>query len=227
MMRDGHRAGPQRDERKGNSMSHTIDFRVLELLCSRLCHDLISPVTAINNGIELMEDDGGDMFDDIRDLLKNSASEGSSKLQYYRLAYGVGGDPDGEVGIGTAADLCAKLVAHEKSDVVWPADRERMVRRLIIKSALNMVLMGIEALPRGGKITVEIGGAGVVVDARGTGARMQDASREALGDIAIEALTPRTIQTYFTRQVVAAAGGRLSADTAEPECVKLIAAIPA
>lgn len=208
-------------------MPHSIDFRVLELLCSRLCHDLISPVTAINNGMELMEDDSGDMFDDIRDLLKNSASEGSSKLQYYRLAYGVGGDPDGEIGIGTAADLCDKLVAHEKSDVVWPADRERMVRRLVIKSAMNMVLMGLEALPRGGRITVEIDGSGVSVEARGTGARIQDASREALGDVAVEALTPRTIQTYFTRQVVAAAGGTLTADTTEAECVKLMAAVPA
>ncbi len=207
-------------------MPHSIDFRVLELLCSRLCHDLISPVTAINNGMELMEDDNGDMFEDIRSLLTNSASEGSSKLQYYRLAYGVGGDPGGEVGIGTAADLCSKLVAHEKSSVEWPKDRERMLPRLAIKAAMNMVLMGIEALPRGGQITVSIDRAGVTVDARGTGARIQDASREALGDIAVDALTPRTIQTYFTRQVVEAAGGRLTADTSAAECVMLNASIP-
>ena len=55
-------------------MPHMIDIRVLELLCSRLCHDLISPVTAINNGMELLADDSGDMFDDVRDLLTSSAS---------------------------------------------------------------------------------------------------------------------------------------------------------
>ena len=67
-------------------MSYQIDFRVLELLCSRICHDLISPVTAINNGMELLENDPGDMLEDIRDLLMNSASEGAGKLQYFRLA---------------------------------------------------------------------------------------------------------------------------------------------
>ena len=67
-------------------MSYMIDIRVLELLCSRICHDLIRPVTAINNGMELLEDDPGDMLDDIRDLLMNSASEGAGKLQYFRLA---------------------------------------------------------------------------------------------------------------------------------------------
>lgn len=206
-------------------MPHMIDIRVLELLCSRICHDLISPVTAINNGMELLEDDPGDMFDDVRGLLTNSASEGSSKLQYYRLAYGVGGDPGGEVGIGTAADLSAMLTRHEKSSVVWPADRERMLPRLVVKSALNMVLMAIEALPRGGEIAVGIDKTGVTVEARGAGARMQEASREALGDIGVDQLTPRTIQTYFTRQVVAAAGGELSADQGVGDTVKLTAKI--
>lgn len=206
-------------------MPHMIDIRVLELLCSRLCHDLISPVTAINNGMELLADDSGDMFDDVRDLLTSSASEGSGKLQYYRLAYGVGGDPGGEIGIGTAADLCAMLARHEKSSVAWPADRERMLPRLVVKSALNMVLMALEALPRGGEITVGIDGSGVTVEARGTGARMQDASRDALGDIDLAELTPRTIQTYFTRQVVAAAGGELVADLGSADRVTLIAKI--
>ncbi|MEX2455224.1 MAG: histidine phosphotransferase family protein [Rhodospirillaceae bacterium] len=208
-------------------MGHTIDLRILELLCSRICHDLISPVTAINNGMELLEDDRGDMLDDIRDLLKNSASEGSDKLQFYRLAYGLGGDPDGEIGIGTAAELSAKLAGHGKSSVVWPADRARMLPRLVVKAAMNMVLIAFEALPRGGEIVVRIDDAGVTVEARGTGARMQDTSRDALGDIGIDALTPRSIQTYFARQVVAAAGGCLSADAPQEDFVKLFAEIPA
>ncbi len=113
-------------------MSYMIDIRVLELLCSRICHDLISPVTAINNGMELLDDDPGDMLEDIRDLLMNSASEGAGKLQYFRLAYGLGGDPDGEIGIGSAADLTVRLEKHEKSSITWPADRERMLPRLVM-----------------------------------------------------------------------------------------------
>jgi histidine phosphotransferase ChpT len=95
-----------------------IDLRVLELLCSRICHDLISLVTAINNGMELLDDDPGDMLNHTRDLLMNRAPEGSGKLKYFRLAYGLGGGPDGETGIGSAADLTIRLEKHEKSSVI-------------------------------------------------------------------------------------------------------------
>lgn len=209
-------------------MSYMIDIRVLELLCSRICHDLISPVTAINNGMELLEDDPGDMLDDIRDLLMNSASEGAGKLQYFRLAYGLGGDPDGEVGIGTAADLTVRLEKHEKSAIVWPTDRERMLPRLVIKSAMNMVLMGIEALPRGGEITVSFDSGGIQVTAIGQGGRIEADNLKTLDPgTSVETVTPRSIQTFYTGQVVAAAGGTLSVDTADADTVKLIVSFAA
>jgi histidine phosphotransferase ChpT len=72
-------------------MEPKIELRVLELLCSRLCHDLISPVMAVNNGIELLADDEGDMGADIRDLLTLSAGSAAARLQFYRIAYGLGG----------------------------------------------------------------------------------------------------------------------------------------
>lgn len=207
-------------------MSHMIDLRVLELLGSRICHDLISPVTAINNGMELLDDDPGDMLNDIRDLLMNSASEGAAKLQYFRMAYGLGGNPDGEVGIGTMADLTAHLDKHLKSAIAWPADREQMVPRLVAKSALNMVLMAVEALPRGGEIAVDLQDGSIVVGARGQGARIEAESlTAATGDVSVDALTPRTIQSYFTREVVTAAGGTLSVEAVEPDFVSFRATI--
>ena len=203
-------------------MAYMIDLRVLELLCSRICHDLISPVTAINNGMELLDDDPGDMLEDIRDLLMNSASEGSGKLQYFRLAYGLGGDPDGETGIGTAADLTVRLEKHEKSSIIWPDDRERMLPRLTIKAAMNMVLMAIEALPRGDRIVVSFENGGIQVLATGRGARIEENSLLALPPgTPVETLTPRSIQTYFTGQVVAAAGGVLTVDTGVSDQVTL------
>lgn len=208
-------------------MSYMIDIRLLELLCSRICHDLISPVTAINNGMELLEDDPGDMIDDIRDLLMNSASEGAGKLQYFRLAYGLGGDPDGEVGIGTAADLTVRLEKHEKPSITWPSDRERMLPRLVIKSAMNMVLMGIEALPRGGEIEVTFDDGGIQVTAGGQGARIEEESLKTLDSgTSVETVTPRSVQTFFTGQVVAAAGGTLRIDGSVADSVKILADIP-
>ena len=204
-------------------MSYMIDIRVLELLCSRICHDLISPVTAINNGMELLDDDPGDMLNDIRDLLMNSASEGAGKLQFFRLAYGLGGDPDGEIGIGSAADLTVRLEKHEKSSITWPTDRERMLPRLVIKSAMNMVLMGVEALPRGGEITVSFDDGGIQVVAAGQGGRIEEDSLKTLDPgTSVETVTPRSIQTFFTAQVVAAAGGTLMVDTSVADTVKLI-----
>ena len=195
-------------------MSYQIDFRVLELLCSRICHDLISPVTAINNGMELLEDDPGDMLDDIRDLLMNSASEGAGKLQYFRLAYGLGGDPDGEVGIGTAADLTVRLEKHEKPSIKWPQDRERMLPRLVIKAAMNMVLVALEALPRGGDISISFDDGETVVVADGPRASLEDESLATLGDgVEVDSLTPRSIQTFFTRTVVEAGDGKLHIDS--------------
>jgi histidine phosphotransferase ChpT len=203
-------------------MSYMIDIRVLELLCSRICHDLISPVTAINNGMELLDDDPGDMLNEIRDLLMNSASEGAGKLQFFRLAYGLGGEPDG--GIGSAADLTVRLEKHEKSSIAWPADRERMLPRLVIKSAMNMVLMGVEALPRGGEITVSFDNGGIQVVAAGQGGRIEEDSLKTLDPgTSVETVTPRSIQTFFTAQVVAAAGGTLMVDTSVADTVKLIA----
>jgi histidine phosphotransferase ChpT len=205
-------------------MSYMIDIRVLELLCSRICHDLISPVTAINNGMELLDDDPGDMLEDIRDLLMNSASEGAGKLQYFRLAYGLGGDPDGEIGIGSAADLTVRLEKHEKSSITWPADRERMLPRLVIKSAMNMVLMGIEALPRGGEITVSFDNGGIQVVAVGQGARVEEESQKTLAEgTSVDSVTPRSIQTFFTGHVVAAAGGEIRIDASETDKITLSA----
>ena len=203
-------------------MSYQIDFRVLELLCSRICHDLISPVTAINNGMELLEDDPGDMLDDIRDLLMNSASEGAGKLQYFRLAYGLGGDPDGDVGIGTAADLTVRLEKHEKPSIKWPDDRERMLPRLVIKAAMNMVLVALEALPRGGEILISFDGGNVAVTADGPRASLDESSLATLGDgVEIDSLTPRSIQTYFTRMVVEARGGELRIDATGEDQITL------
>ena len=178
--------------------------------------------------MELLDDDPGDMLTDIRDLLMNSASEGAGKLKYFRLAYGLGGDPDGEIGIGSAADLTVRLEKHEKSSITWPADRERMLPRLTIKSAMNMVLMGIEALPRGGEITVSFDDGGIQVVAAGQGARVEEDSLKTLAEGAsVEMVTPRSIQTFFTGQVVAAAGGVLKVDAGETDKVMLSAVFAA
>ncbi len=71
--------------------NETFEIDVMELLCSRLCHELISPVSAINNGIELMADETGDGLAERTNLMGYSAVQASERLQFYRMAYGRGG----------------------------------------------------------------------------------------------------------------------------------------
>ena len=159
-------------------MESQIELRVLELLCSRLCHDLISQVSAINNGMELLAAGDDGMAQEIHALLATSAGAASAKLQFYRLAYGLGGQ-------AAAPDL----------------SREET------KLLLNMVLLGLEGLPRGGTLTVGStatvgdtapGDRRLVVSGTGKGAGLKPESTEALAiGTDIGGLTARTVQSYF------------------------------
>src|SRR4051812_40758706 len=72
-------------------MSRPIDLRVLELLAARLCHDLIGPVSAIGNGVELLSEDDPEFLSEAVALVGDSARKANARLQFYRFAYGFGG----------------------------------------------------------------------------------------------------------------------------------------
>src|SRR5690349_9018956 len=72
-------------------MPVTAPLRVVELLAARLCHDLISPVAAIANGAELLDEDDPDFVREAVMLVNSSAREANARLQFYRFAYGFGG----------------------------------------------------------------------------------------------------------------------------------------
>ena len=204
-------------------MTNTVEIRVLELLCSRLCHDLISPVSAINNGMELLADDPEGMGDDIRDLLASSGIEASRRLQFFRSAYGLGGDPNAPIEIDFAANLTGEFAAGGKVNLKW-ADAASFppLSRDSVKSLINLVVLGIESMPRGGDLTVapDASAAGtVLVTGTGRGARIADDAAEVLsGATAVDALTPRSVHAYFTKTLVERAGGTLDG-SAEGETV--------
>jgi histidine phosphotransferase ChpT len=210
-------------------MASTVDIRVLELLCARLCHELISPVSAINNGIELMDEDAGDMLGEIIALLAHSSGQASRRLMFYRVAYGYGGAAVESLGLADAGALVKKLVEGEKVTVAWPDSGEVLGRRAT-KVLLNLALLGIEALPRGGEMAVSVT-AGAEVDiaiaATGEGAGLRDECLDALGrDADIDALSPRSVQAYFTRHLVAAAGGSFELAPGDGGSITLKARLP-
>ena len=199
-------------------MTIHLDLRVVELLASRLCHDLVSPIGAINNGLELLAEDP-EAVDDAVDLSRGSARQASGLLQFYRLAYGQAGHRLGETG-QELYDVAAAFTRAHKSRLDWRADEGWATAPPGLgKLALNMVATAAEALPRGGEIVValqeDVRGAAIptlVVTAQGRGARLRETDAAALaGTAVVEDLTPHSVQGYWTRTLAEDLGLTLSA----------------
>lgn len=123
------------------------------LLCSRLCHDIISPVGAINNGLELLDEGGAD--DDAMKLIRASARNASARLQFARIAFGAAGSAGMQIDTGDAEAVTIALLQNEKPEVEWNGRRALMPKNKV-KLLLNLVLVANAAIPRGGKITVNL-----------------------------------------------------------------------
>src|SRR6202167_2153868 len=125
------------------------------LLCSRLCHDLISPVGAIVNGIEVMEEDKDEETKTFAlDLIKKSAYQASAKLQFCRLAFGAAGSAGAQIDLGDAEKAARGLLEDGKTTLVWNLPRLLLAKNRV-KLLLNMLMIGIGAIPRGGTLTVD------------------------------------------------------------------------
>jgi len=123
------------------------------LLCSRVCHDIISPVGAINNGLELLDEGGADA--DAMNLIRISARNASARLQFARIAFGAAGSAGMLIDTGDAEAVTAAFVKNEKPQLVWNGGRALLPKNKV-KLLLNLVLVAIGAIPRGGKITVTL-----------------------------------------------------------------------
>ena len=213
-------------------MGAKVDLRVLELLASRICHDLISPIGAVGNGLELLEDADDEMSDDALKLSVNCVRRASALLEFFRMAYGTAGSDSGLRWEG-AKQLAEGLVEGSKTTVAWGvAPAGLNVPASAPKLALNLVLLGTEMLPRGGEVAVALQGAGnrLVLSALATGrdARISDEMAAAIAAPADSrpSLTARTVHGFFAARLAEAAGGRLEA-AAQPPGIRLAASIPA
>jgi histidine phosphotransferase ChpT len=205
-----------------------VDMRVLELLSSKMCHDLISPVSAINNGVELIEDIGGSVVEEAMKLIGDSAGHASRRLRLFRMAYGRAGSEEG------LAARDAKLVSEQymtggKVTLNWPDDQpapQLAARPGFLKVLLNFVLMSEEALAYGGVVTLrgteEGGEAGCQFEIVGRGAQLAPHIQAALdGTAPISELTPRSIQSYITGKFAAHFNFRVKFDQSVPDKLNL------
>ncbi len=198
------------------------DMRVLELLTARLCHELTGPIAAIGNGAELLADDDAGFAQEAAALIADSARRAGSRLQFYRFAYGFGGA--GPAAGAAPCDLAAGFFAGARIACDYP----RPVRNLPLdwqKLGCNLLLVGSEALPRGGALALDAGPAGPGLEVIGEAAALSPEAEAALTLSApVAALTPRTVQSYFTGLVARTLGRRLVIAAAESGRFRLSAA---
>src|SRR5499425_2442723 len=130
------------------------------LLCSRVCHDLISPTGAIVNGLEVLED-GGDAETKTfaLDLIRKSAATASARLQFCRLAFGAAGSAGASIDTGDAEGVARGMMEDEKVKITWGLPRVLLPKNRV-KLLLNLLVLAGSTIPRGGSLAVEAIGEG-------------------------------------------------------------------
>ena len=125
------------------------------VLCSRICHDVINPVGAIQNGLELLADEkDAAMRDDALDLIGKSAASASAKLKFARIAYGASGSAGASLDMGDAQAVAADMFIDGRTTMSWSAPRVLLPKNKI-KLLLNLLLLAAQSIPRGGHIDVK------------------------------------------------------------------------
>ena len=199
-------------------MSPQLDLRIVELLCSRLCHDLVGPIGAVNNGIELLEDFNPEMAGDVLPLITTSARQAWRRLDFFRVAFGFGGGRSWPM--EDLRGYATGLLEGGKVALKWPVDSGRATRELEARTGkllLNLILIGTEGLPRGGELSVAAvplpSGWRLAVVATGPMTLLHDRVEETLlGRVPSEEVEARTAQAFFTFELARALGGSLSTE---------------
>ncbi|MFI0847303.1 histidine phosphotransferase ChpT [Mesorhizobium sp. IMUNJ 23232] len=170
------------------------------LLCSRVCHDIISPVGAINNGLELLDEGGAD--EDAMNLIRASARNASARLQFARIAFGAAGSAGMVIDTGDAESVATAFLRNEKPEFEWNGPRWLLPKN-VVKLLLNLVLIANAAIPRGGRISVKLDGTDgnpkFTVSARGPMLRVPPKFLELhSGNRPEEAIDAHAVQPYYT-----------------------------
>ncbi|PCI59239.1 MAG: histidine phosphotransferase [Kordiimonadales bacterium] len=189
-----------------------LDFAAL--LCSRLCHDLVSPVGAINNGLEILEDEKDpSMREAVLDLITASTRQTANKLQFFRLAFGAAGGFSSQLDLREAEKAFNLLLDGSRTALNWKVTEPSGSKNLV-KLLLNVGLVVSECLIRGGTLTIKMDKEDnqlrLVVAATGGRVILQDVVKDALlGKLSEAELEPRTAPAYLAAQVAGELGGAL------------------
>lgn len=189
------------------------DLELAALISSKICHDVIGPVGAIYNGLEILdEDDDEEAKKYAMDVIRNVTEQASARLQFARFAFGAAGSAGAMIDLGTAEQISRGFVGKGKHSLIWHGAPGHMSKDKV-KLLLNLIASAITALPRGGEIEVQMGGTlenpSFLIRCRGTNARPPQHLSEFIAGEHPPPLDAMTIQAYYTWRLAANAGMRL------------------
>ena len=197
------------------------------LLCSRLCHDLLSPVGALGNGLELLADETDPaMRERCMELLADSARATANRLKFFRLAFGAAGGFAEQVDTREARAAIEGLHGDGKVKLGWMIESPTLPKAAI-KVLLNLALIAGDALVRGGQLDIAAEGSEVVIRAEGPRLILDPEIRNALlGEVDPDFLSPRTSAAWLVHLLVGEANGSVQVSQPQEGVLMIGATLP-
>jgi histidine phosphotransferase ChpT len=180
------------------------------MLCSRICHDVVNPVGAITNGLEVLDEGDESLGEIALDLIRKSAEQASAKLQFARVAFGASSTSGATLDLGDAEIVARQIIDEKKVRFAWSAPRLALPKDEV-KLLLNLVLVALATIPRGGTLTVEVTARDGAHDLRlvteGMNSRIPpDIEQAVTGKQNWSAVDAHSIQPYYTGLIARSAG---------------------
>ncbi len=196
------------------------------LMVSKVCHDLVGPLGAVINGLEVLEDErDADMREEALKLVTSSANQALARIQFMRIAFGAAGSAGAELDLNEVGRLVTELLAGGKVTLEWNVPHVYWAKDWA-KLLMNSTLLAADCLPRGGAVTVDAGTDPAMpsfrIRASGLKARItEEVGRSIRGEAQMEAVDARGIQPYLTHRLSRTVNAGLTIALADDGAVEL------
>jgi histidine phosphotransferase ChpT len=193
------------------------DLELAALISSKICHDVVGPVGAIYNGLEILDDDAdGDSRSYALDVIRSVTEQASARLQFARFAFGAAGSAGAEIELDTARQISIGFIGEGKHKLIWNGQPGTLPKNRV-KLLLNLIAAAVTALPRGGEITLDVShdGDGLMFHLRccGRGARAPPYLPDFIADSGAVEIDALSIQAYYTWRLAMESGMALRIDS--------------
>jgi histidine phosphotransferase ChpT len=216
----------------GCFLSSIDPVRLSAFIASRICHDLVSPVSSVTNALDLLNEPGdAEMKAEVQSLLQEGADKAAARIEFLRYAFGSVGLNPGAADIHAAKRITEQFVKSHRPSVEWDIQTDHLSfshARLM----MNLVMLAIDTLPRGGVVSVRIrnetNGMMMTLTCKGDRAKLkEDSARAVAGSDPVDGWRAENIQPLFARMICEGLGGTLVARQNEASVVFTAAGIRA